>query len=191
MRATGPSQSPLLLLDVIDVLDRSQIPYVIVGAIAAAYHGAVRASRDADAVVSLPAAEVPVLAENLRKLGLEVDVRKGHDEDPIRQVLTLTDKHANRVDLLLGVRGMEKAVLDRCRNTTLLGSSVRIIGAEDFIAMKVFAGSAKDLGDVQAVLEVSGETLDMPLLRRVTRRYGAEEAKTLTSMLRKYLPGVE
>ena len=106
MKATGPSQSPLLLLDVIDIMDRSRVPYV--GALAAAYHGVVRASRDADAVVSLPSADIPALVQRLKVAGLEVEVRKGGSDDPIRQVLTLMDSHTNRVDLLWGVRGMEK-----------------------------------------------------------------------------------
>lgn len=188
MRVSGSSQSPLLLLDVIDVLDQYRVPYLIVGAIAAAYHGVVRASRDADAVISLPSAGVPPLADNIRRLGLQVRVSKGHGDDPIRQVLSLEDAHANRVDLLWGVRGMEKGAIDRGRTTSFLGSTVKIIGPEDFIAMKIFAGGSKDLGDVQGVLEVSGKTLDLPLLKKVTRRYGAREARTLASLLKKHLP---
>ena len=187
MRTTGPSQSPLLLLDVIDVLDRFKTPYAIVGAIAAAYHGAVRASRDADAVVSLPAADIPRLADNLRNTGLRVRVSKGAMDDPIRQVLILTDRHENSVDLLWGVRGMDDGVIDRARTTSLLGSVVRVIGPEDFIAMKLFAGGPKDLGDVQGVFEISGKILDVALLRKVTRRYGAEEARALAALLKKFL----
>ena len=54
--------------------------------------------------------------------------------------------------------------------------------------MKLFAGSAKDLVDVQGVLEVSGKTLDLPLLRKVTRRYGVQETRRLASLLKKYIP---
>lgn len=188
MRVSGPSQSPLLLLDVIDVLNEFRVPYLIVGAVAAAYHGVVRASRDADAVISLPSAEIPTLADNIRRLGLQVHVSKGHSDDPIRQVLTLEDAYANRVDLLWGVRGMEKGVIERGRTTSFLGSKVKIIGPEDFIAMKLHAGGPKDLGDVQGVLEVSGKTLDLPLLKKMTRRYGAQEARTLATLLKKHLP---
>lgn len=188
MRTTGPSQSPLLLLDVIDILDRSKIPYAIVGAIAAAYHGEVRASRDADAVISLPSADIPFLTDNLTIAGLRVRVNKGDVDDPIRQVLALMDSHDNTVDLLWGVHGMDDGVMDRCRTTSLLGSIVKVIGPEDFIAMKLFAGGPKDLGDVQGVLEISGERLDIPLLKKVTRRYGAEESRALAVLLKKFLP---
>jgi hypothetical protein len=187
MRTTGPSQSPLLLLDVIDVLDRLGIPYLIVGAIAAAYHGTVRASRDADAVVSLPLEGIPKLAEQLTMAGFQVRISTGASDDPIRRVLLLTDAHGNAVDLLWGVRGMAKGALDRRRTTSLLGASVNVIGPEDFIAMKVSAGGPKDIGDVQGVLEISGDALDLPLLRKLTRRYGAEEVRRLGALLRKHL----
>lgn len=173
-------------MDVIDVLDRLQVSYAIVGAIAAAYHGAVRASRDADAVISLPATDIPLLAENLRASGRQVLVSKGDEDDPICQVLVLTDFHDNTVDLLWGIRGMDKGVMDRRRTSSLLGSVVNLIGPEDFIAMKLFVGGPKDLGDVQGVVEISGETLDVPLLKKVVRNYGAEEATALTELLKRF-----
>ncbi|NJN05184.1 MAG: hypothetical protein HC814_00540 [Rhodobacteraceae bacterium] len=52
MRATGPGQSLLLLLDVVAVLDKQGIEYGVVGALAASVYGTVRATTDADAVVS-------------------------------------------------------------------------------------------------------------------------------------------
>ena len=58
MRAKGPGQSALLLLDVIGVLNALRVPYAIVGAMAASFYGVVRASLDADAVVSLRAGRV-------------------------------------------------------------------------------------------------------------------------------------
>ena len=186
MRTTGPSQAPLLLLDVIDALDGAGIRHMVVGALAAAYHGVVRASRDADAVVSLPEANLAALAEKLRTLGLDVRVSRGAADDPIARVLLLTDTHGNSVDLLWGVRGMEKGAFERCRTTSLLGSSVNVIGAEDFIAMKLSAGSPRDVGDVEGVLDVSGQTLQVPLLKKLTRLYGAAEARMLDGLLKKH-----
>src|SRR5688572_27031032 len=131
---------------------------------------------------------MPSPVQRPRVAGLEVEVRKGGRDHPTRQVLSSMYSHTTRVDPLWGVRGMEKGALDRGRSASFLGSTVRIIGPEDFIAMKLFAGSAKDLGDVQGVLEVSGKTLDLPLLKKVTRRYGVQETRRLASLLKKYVP---
>ena len=53
MRTTRSGESALLLLDVIDLLCTEGIEYAVVGALAASIHGAVRASMDADVVLSL------------------------------------------------------------------------------------------------------------------------------------------
>ena len=53
MKIRGPGQSSLLLLKVIKLLNKRRVPYAIVGAFAASFYGVVRASLDADAVISL------------------------------------------------------------------------------------------------------------------------------------------
>jgi len=53
MKSHGPGQSPLLLLDVIDILNKLNIPYAVVGALAASFYGTIRAGMDADAIISL------------------------------------------------------------------------------------------------------------------------------------------
>jgi hypothetical protein len=50
MRTRQAGESALLLLDAVDLLERAGISYAVVGAMAAAVHGVVRASMDADAV---------------------------------------------------------------------------------------------------------------------------------------------
>jgi hypothetical protein len=52
MRAQAPGQSVLLLLDVVELLAASKVDYAVIGALAAAVHGSVRATIDADALVS-------------------------------------------------------------------------------------------------------------------------------------------
>jgi len=58
MRATQPGQSFLLFLDVVEVLERENIDYAVIGAVAASVHGSVRASLDADALLSLTVASL-------------------------------------------------------------------------------------------------------------------------------------
>lgn len=48
MKINKSGQSALLLLNVIQVLNKLQVPYAIIGAFAASYYGVVRASLDAD-----------------------------------------------------------------------------------------------------------------------------------------------
>jgi hypothetical protein len=68
MRTSASGESALLLLDVVQVLSREQVDYAIVGAMAASVYGVIRASRDADALLSI---SVPALT------GLERTFRYG------------------------------------------------------------------------------------------------------------------
>jgi predicted nucleotidyltransferase len=58
------------------------------------------------------------------------------------------------VDLLLGLRGMDPELLNRTRQVRLGEATLAIVGREDFIAMKAFAGSPVDLADARAVIDL-------------------------------------
>jgi len=81
----------LLLLDAVDVLTREQIDYAVIGAMAASIHGVVRASVDADAVLSLASKRAPDLEKMFVDEGFETELRVGDLEDPISALLQLTD----------------------------------------------------------------------------------------------------
>jgi predicted nucleotidyltransferase len=184
MRATGPGQSALLLLDVIAVLDKFQVDYAVVGAMAASFYGPVRASLDADAIISFTGpTRLEDLERELKKAGFNTQLRRGDHDDPISAVLAAADEHGNRVDLLLGLRGMEAAAFARAVEVHFMNEPVRVIGIEDFIAMKVFAGSPKDIDDARNALAVSGQDLDADLLRKLARQYGRQELDILEQLL--------
>lgn len=62
-------------------------------------------------------------------------------------------------------------------------TSLRVIGPEDFIAMKVFAGGPRDLVDAQAAISVGARSLDLTLLRRLAKKYGVSAAEALEKLL--------
>ena len=49
--------------------------------------------------------------------------------------------------------------------------------------MKLFAGEIQDFEDVRGILQVSGNHLDLPPLRRLARRYGVEVDRKLDAIL--------
>ena len=183
MKARGSGQSALLLLDVAAVLTEQEIEYMVIGAMAAAVHGSIRATTDADALVSASKSKLLQLKGVLRKTGFSVDLRSGAADDPIPALLALSDKHRNRVDLLCGLRGLEKDVFSRAISVPFLGSSLRVVGAEDFIAMKCFAGGAQDRADARSALMTATEPVNVDLLRRLCRRFGRPAADALEQLL--------
>jgi hypothetical protein len=89
------------------------------------------------------------------------------------------DRHGNRVDLLAGLRGLDSEAFSRSITVPFLGSSLRVIGREDFIAMKCFAGGPLDLADARDVLKAAEGSVDVDLLRQLTRRFGRAAADAL------------
>jgi hypothetical protein len=183
MRARGPGQSVLLLLDAAAVLADEEIDYAVIGAMAAAVHGSIRATTDADALVSVSAAKLTRLQKAFKKAGFNADVRHGDADDPIPALLAISDKHGNRVDLLAGLRGLDSGAFARSIIVPFLGSSIRVIGREDFIAMKCFAGGPQDTQDARAALKTATEPVDVDLVRRLTRRFGRPAADVLEQVL--------
>jgi predicted nucleotidyltransferase len=183
MRSSAPGQSALLMLDVADVLATKRIRYAVVGAMAAAVHGVVRASLDADAVVALHASEARDLRQAFLHAGYEAELRIGDVGDPIPALLDVRDQHGNRVDLLIGLRGMDPEAMNRTRQVELAGSTLEIVGREDFIAMKAFAGGPVDLADARAVMDMDRSSVDLELLRRLAQRFGRDTLQVVDALL--------
>ena len=184
MRAQQPGESALLLLDAIDSLSRANVSYAVVGAMAASVHGVVRASLDADAILAVHSDQLVEIERRLREDGFMTEVRYGDASDPIGAVLALTDKHANRVDFLVGIRGLDPGAFARAVEVPFHGERLRIVGLEDFVAMKLFAHGPQDLADAQAALEAAGADIDIALLRELAARFGPETSAAVETALR-------
>jgi hypothetical protein len=170
-------------LDVVEILARENIPYAVIGALAASVHGAVRASMDADLLLFAGVQAADGLHDAFQDAGFLTQLTRGDLEDPIPGLLRLHDSHGNRVDLLLGLRGMDPAAVSRVIEVPFQGASLAFIGREDFIAMKVFAGGPLDLVDAARAVAAAGTSLDLELLRQLARRYGREAGETLERLL--------
>lgn len=184
MKARGPGQSALLLLDVAAIIGNQGIDYLVIGAMAAAVHGSIRATTDADALVSVGIAKLKQLQAALKRAGLSAERRHGDAEDPIRALLAVTDKHRNRVDILAGLRGLDPEAFVRAIEVPLYGSSLRVVGREDFIAMKCFAGNQQDIADARNALKAGKEPIDIDLVRRLSKRFGRSAADVCDQVLK-------
>jgi predicted nucleotidyltransferase len=185
MTAAGPGESLLLALDVVPILESAGVSYAVIGAMAAAVHGVVRASVDADLLISIAVPGMTDLARRLTESGFDVELRRGDPDDPIAGMLVVRDSHGNQVDMLVGLRGAEPALFGRAIEVPLAGAQLRIVGREDFIAMKAYAGGPKDLMDAQRAIAAADDSLDRALLERITERFGAAAVATLRQLLAK------
>jgi predicted nucleotidyltransferase len=108
---------------------------------------------------------------------------RGDFEDPIPGLLRLSDSFGNRVDLLIGLRGLETQAFSRVVEVPFQGTTVRFIGREDFIAMKLFAGGPVDIVDATRAVSAAGTSLDVELVRRLANQYGRDASAALDRLL--------
>jgi hypothetical protein len=187
VRPTGSGESALLLLDVVDQLAGAGVTYAVVGALAASVHGAVRASMDADVVLSIAMPKAAHLELAFKAAGFRTELTHGDADDPVPGLLRLSDIYGNRVDVLIGLRGMEAQAFSRLVEVPFQGKTLKFIGREDFIAMKAFAGGPIDLIDAARAITAADDSLDVQLLRRLARGYGSAASEALNGLLSKRL----
>jgi predicted nucleotidyltransferase len=170
-------------LDVVDILREENVDYAIIGAFALSIHGDVRATTDVDALVCITVKRLAQLRTRFARVGFTCDLRRGDVEDPIPALLVLTDGHANQVDLLAGLRGLDAQFLARTIEVPFLGEPLRFVGREDLIAMKCFAGGPQDLIDAQSAYNSTQSPLNMDLLRMLARGFGRVAADNLETVV--------
>ncbi len=187
MKTTATGQSIFLLLDLIELFKEKNINYGIIGAFAASYYGSVRASLDIDAIIFLQqsSSTIKSLLNDFQDRGYSVQYHEPDFEDPLKGLIAVSDSYSNKVDLILGIKGLDDSFIKRTVSAAFNNQTINICSLEDFISMKIFAGSAKDLEDIQNVLKVSAEELNMELLKKLTANYGQKELEILNKILQK------
>jgi hypothetical protein len=183
VRTNKGGQSALLLLDVVEILRREKVDYAVIGAFALAVLGVVRATLDVDALLFIKPGRLAKLERPFERAGFDTELRTSEADDPVSGMLVLDDDFGNRVELLAGLRNMDPEIFSRTLEVKFRNEALRIVGREDFIAMKCFAGSPQDLLDARSAYQAAPGPIDLDLLRTLTRRFGREAADGLEKTL--------
>jgi hypothetical protein len=138
---------------------------------------------DADVLVAASEQQVTSIDDAFRKAGFRSVVSRGDAEDQIPAIIRLSDAFANRVDVLVGLRGLDPKAFSRTVGVPFRGSNLDFIGREDFVAMKVFAGGPIDLLDAERAVAADPASLDVLLVRRLAARFGKQASASLNSIL--------
>ena len=155
----------------------------MIGAFALAVLGMVRATAAVDALLRTEPNRLAKLERRFKQAGFDTELRPPAPDDPISGMLVLSDGFGNHVELLGGLRNMDPGIFSRTLQYEFRDETLHIVGREDFIAMKCFAGSPQDLIDASAAYHEALGPVDLDLLRTVTRRFGREAADRLEKIL--------
>jgi hypothetical protein len=154
-----------LLAALARALDALGVRWFLFGAQAAILHGAARLSADVDVTIDLGPRTIPDL---VAALAGDFDVRVA---DPVRfaeetRVLPFVHRPSRMpLDVILAGPGLEEQFFAGATERLIGETRVRVVSAEDLVAMKVLAGRPTDLEDVAAVVRAHRDDLDLQKVR--------------------------
>lgn len=161
------------------------IESALIGATALAVHNFVRATADVDLATHTNMEQLRDLVDVLRGMGLNADLRLPDEEDPLGGVLRVweqVDEEGDPLDAVEVVnfrnpyRASDGLALEAIRDAVDLapGSPLRCVRLPHLVALKLAAGSRRDLADVVDLL-VRNPDADVDEIRALASRFGGHE----------------
>ncbi len=163
---------PAILGQIVDMLERTGVSYMITGSIASSIHGEPRATRDVDVVIDPEPDELERLIEDLGRASLYVDVDAARTALHERGQFNAIDGTTGwKVDFVVRKeRPFSRTEFARRQRADLLGRSTWVASPEDMIVAKLDWATATDsdrqLSDVAAMVAVGQGALDIAYIER-------------------------
>jgi hypothetical protein len=134
-----------------------------------AVHGVSRATVDLDLLTTDASVLDPSRWDELRRGGVDVEVRHGDFEDPLAGVVRLRAPGDRSVDVIVGRHPWQQSIVERAELLALEGMVLPVVRAADVVLLKLFAGGIQDAWDVEQLL-ASGdrEALSAEIEERLT-----------------------
>lgn len=170
------------VIKVIEILENSDIEYVIVGGIAAIYYGQPRSTEDIDIIVDLKFTEkekIEKLCWLFTKNGFKI---MGNCDGIIESLkekshITIYDQnYIFRVDLQGIYNRLNVLAFEGRRRVKIFDREAWLQSPEDLIIAKLtYYVSNRDMRDVVAIIKNSFDLIDMNRLMRLAEEFGIKE----------------
>jgi hypothetical protein len=171
-----------LLAATVAHLERAAVPYMITGSVASSYHGEPRATRDLDIVIDPDPEGLARLVAELEAAGLYVDASATLVALSNRTQFNAIDGVTGwKVDFMIRKdRPFSREEFVRRARANLLGTPAWIASLEDTVIAKLewagASGSDQQIRDASAMLDASGEALDLAYVDRWVAALGLDAA---------------
>ena len=185
-RSAGGGQDPPAPLvqalgAVSEWLDSAAAAGAIIGGVAASVLGRPRLTEDVDVLVILDRHEWAPFLEAGREFGFAPRIDDALDfADTSRVLLVLHQPSAIPIDVVLGALPLEEEIVRGARHVEVGGVRLPIATPESIVVMKAIARRARDIADIESILEVH-DRLDLGWIR--TRLTEFDQALGQTDLL--------
>jgi predicted nucleotidyltransferase len=155
-----------LLRQVALALDQQRVEFAIVGGTALPLHGVNRSTLDVD-ILTTDGRVLTAPIWSILEPVATVDIRRGDPDDPLRGVVRIRDESNQIVDVVVGRWIWQREAVERAENLVVDGTPIPVIRAADLALLKLDAGGAQDLSDIEQLLALRGEELAAEVDSRV------------------------
>lgn len=171
--------------DLVAMLERAKIPYLIIGGVAQAVVGEPRVTQDVDCIVAVEPAGVQGVLDGLISADFEVDRPTALER--IESTGTFSVRRGRwRVDVILASTEFEQSAFQRAQRFRLYDVDANLPTPEDLILLKLVPGREKDLLDAKTVMIRHSKRLDRRYLEQWAQRLSdeAEDARIWQTLQR-------
>lgn len=167
--------------EVIALLDRQSIPYVVMGGFAVRLYALPRPTFDVDFTILIQRSDLPEFYRAAETLGLTIPAVQAAgwvDEVrglPLIKLQWFIDKRAIDIDLFLAETPYQQELMRRRKWSGAEAMEGWFVTAEDLILLKLLAGRPKDLVDIGDILFVQGQ-LDGNYLQNWAKQLGVSDS---------------
>lgn len=172
--------------DAVRLLQQHQIPYALIGGLAASLQGEPRVTADIDIVIATGVEDALGLLSATRVSSFE-PLFPGVEE-VVRQAFILPLRHRStgvKVDLSIGMSGFEQQLITRAQATEVASQSLQLATAEDMLVMKVLAGRPRDQQDAIGIAMVQNKSLDWNYCLKTATELGEAIDQDLVKQIEK------
>jgi len=136
-----------------DALNKSNIPYAIIGGMAILIYGRARHTNDIDIILGSNLSNIYKIKNICRELGL-INLKE-NDDDFIKRTMVLPASDPEsyfRVDFIFSFTEFERNTISRAIDVKLGDKIIKYASLEDLVVFKIFSGRPIDIQDVKNML---------------------------------------
>lgn len=181
MARTARNLTPAeLAVEISRLLTDAGIGHAVGGALALGFYADPRGTSDVDVNVFLAADQPAVALDALVAGGVELDRKEAAKSIASRGDLFLEHRGC-RLDLFFNSIPLHASASQRAHGVNLLGVEVPILSVEDLVVFKLLFNRHKDVVDIEAMVEESGDKLDLQYVRHwLIECVGEDDARVET-----------